>query len=51
MRPAFASLAKNGTLQVHRGRTRFQTLSWADALSEFGIDEQAGLNQVSEAVG
>jgi len=50
MRTTFASLAKNWTLQVHRGRTRFQTLSWKDALAEFGTDEQAELSQASEAV-
>ena len=36
MRTTFASLAKNWSLQVCRGRTRFQTLSWQDALAEYG---------------
>ena len=48
MRTTFASLAENWTLQVHRGRTRFQPLSWRAALREFGTEEQAELSEASE---
>ena len=47
MRTTFASLAENWTLQVHRGRTRFQPLSWKAALEEFGTEEQAELSEAS----
>ena len=49
MRTTFASLAENWTLQVHRGRTRFQPLSWKAALAEFGIHQQAEVSEASEA--
>jgi len=43
MRTTLASLAENWKLQVCRGRTRFQEVSWKDAFAEFGGAEPAEL--------